>query len=315
MMKKILIPITISLMITACGGGGGGGGGGTTTNAQGGTQTSENPKSSSSSSQEAINIVIEKSSVTIDEDTSTNLTVGTGNVTGATYTVESTDTSVKGSVTDGILKITASKVDSDKDVSLSVNAQKGGVNSKATIVIHVNNASAKALLEDATKILSQKDSLINLSEETAVFNFVNNLAFKSGYATRSETKSSSSAFNIALKAASADAKSALDKLAITQIAYTQGSATEVQLRKDFDDAIAILNKNGKIFIEKINAAINITKGPFAISASGYNYALSVSKYSQFFGNPTLGKDDGGQWKFSQTYDYLNGLLNNASCSI
>lgn len=309
MQKRILITVALTSIITACGGGGGG-----STPPNGGT-VGQPPKISSSSaaSQDSVSISLEKSEVSMPESSSIEVAVNTDGSNNVTYTVESSDPALSGSVTNGSLQITSANVDLPTDAVLTITANKGSATDSANLTVHIDNTSAKEVIEQANMLITQKGSLGLLAEETTVFEFVSDLAFKSAHATRSETKAYAADFAALTAIASSEIIAAIDQLSLTLEAYNHATSTESQLKSDYDNAMGALDKNGKLALEKINVAINLSRMPAVIASTGYVFSESVGKFSQFFGNPTLGNVDDSQWKFNTTHDYLNGLLNSTSC--
>lgn len=305
-MNKLILVTFLTIFLSACGGGGGSG----SNNGSGSTPVTPDLSVS-------INGV--PTDIAENTDFSVNLTITNAVQNNNPKVQMVSDSKFVSYVVNSPTNITFSISDLTVNSSFSftivvndsnnINDQKRNYTSQV-FTVNVTNTSAQPVLDNISLVISQKERIINLSEENFVIsklveinNFVDVLDEQ-----RNNTSQSS-----------VDLENAFESLSTVISDYNskRNGATEVQVKSKYNEFLVALNAYYMPTIDTINKSMqalsNNTGLDFKTITNVYVDTESNS-VSLFKGNPDLGTFVNNEWVFSSKFEYLNDFLS-TDCSI
>jgi len=295
-MKLYALPL-IALSLTACGGGGAG----------------ESSSKAPVPTPTPYSFSLSQADVAADESTTIEISVTEGGATSPSYAVEIDNEVVTANVTSDQLVINIAEVDRKSAAMIKVTATQGATTITAEVTLSISNTSAVELIAHVSSFVLAESDFTKLNEEDQVFEFLTDLAFRSGNLTKSAATTARNQYAAAISGSQASLVDEIDRSIFALLStkldeYQSGSTSDAELEDEYNAAMSLVNDHGQVAIDQINAATSSLDVLREMPGNGFIYNESMSVYSQFVGNTDMGSASAKGWAFNSEYEYLGRLL-------
>jgi len=289
--KKLNFLVVFTLALSACGGGDG----------------SKSPISNVTALT-PYSFSLSQVDVTADESTTIEISITESGAITPSYAVEIDNEVATATITNSKLVIDIGEVDRNSAAKIKVTATQGAAIKTAEVTLSISNVSATELIANVTSFVLAESAFTNLGDEEQVFEFLTDLAFRSGNLTKSAAITAKNQYAAAISGSQVSLSNVFSSLSTTLDEYQSGSISDSKLQVEYNTAMSLVNVHGKVAIDQINVATSSLDVVREIPGNGFFYNESMSDYSQFIGNTDIGSANADGWNFNSEYKYLDRLL-------
>lgn len=284
--SKLVVAISTTLFLTACGGGSSDGGG-------------KAPKGPAPTQE----------SVTINLDEGTDSVVQfAGSITSVTAQREIDGVTAVES--EGGITVAADDLTNDVTARYRVSHEDGGKKYETTLTVNGINISAAGAVQQAERTVSLSTERMILADEKRLSQTVLEIQYLAGLIDASEKVVTTASIQNAIDQSVRDTQGLKDALEVAVNQYKAGKIDEPSLLvklSQMEGGIQDASEIGRIVIEEMNDTLTAL-GVALPAQLPVNYDSRLGRYTRFT-NAALGSyEQNGGWKFSANYDWLNAAL-------
>lgn len=284
--KTVIVFMTASLL-SACGGGGG----------------SDTPRQI---------ITMGQQSVSLGENTSASLPFTTS-ASDIAFQITSEQPKKVAVVTvkENVLEIAATETDRPSSLTGILYSEARGIDdgSSKKISVVVGNTSAAKLEARATKLLDQKEDLLALAEDRAIFRFVVDIAYLNSLISHSEKLAFMDDFSASSQPTHGALGVQVNSFATALNDYGSGeiSDADLQAKLEFvDDAIASHGQFAATMFSDVAHLSSAFIGDLSVTTLAYDPVSG--RYSRFLGHAETGAYSDSNWSFKPDYTLVDSWV-------
>lgn len=282
-----VIAVAAVLAVPGCGGGGGGGDDGGDDD----ERFTGTPVTSSATPRLA--------SRRLDETTSESVALTT-EVEGDVVRAVSTDGDVaSGSVEGGTVVISTNEVDRPESTVILVGDGEG--NAVATINVAIANESAQALVDEVETWLAERDALLILDEDAAIYD----LLVESAYLSRTIDAAREAELKAAWEPTAQDSHegldSDLDALDQSLLDYRSSQIGDAELASTLDTVKSAMDVHQQYALNRITDLKAETGANLPLVTDAIAYSPETATVSRYVGNENVGENTTEGWIFDPGY--------------
>lgn len=287
MNRKSQIIILSSFILSACGGGGGGG---------------SDPEF----------IKLEQQAVSLAEGSESAISFSSSFDDLSFQVIETTPEGV-GTVTlqSGQLKISANETDRPGIISGVLYSQGKGVSHSTSkpVSIAVQNASAKDLEAQASDLVNQKQDILALNEDKAIYQFIVEASYLNGLIDYNEKDALLSSFSAQNAPTYSAISSEIDSFEAALSSYEKAEISDADLAVTLTNANASITDHSDYAAQKLSE-ISVYSDPYFgdLTITSMAYDPISGRYSRYLGQEAVGVYEGETWSFVADYQLLSSLV-------
>jgi hypothetical protein len=299
--QKIITLAFSTLALSACGGGGG--------------SDETKPTQIIPVPTPTLSLSLSESTIAISENEQSVITLGTSytgqSIIDYTVSFSSDIPGVTAEVIDKELQINVDELENEHVITLIISASSKVDNlwAEKSIEINLNNLSVTAVIDEvelwtdvnAVFKFDDFDLLLPLYAKTAYFN---------GAITKSEYQIKTSEFET-LKVEAVNNKSSEENTLLSKgVADYQGNLiTETELVTLLSEVKKLASNEYNSLAEKVNELAQLTNDTLPLlSNTSFDYIDEYVVFSGIIGAQSMGVFTGGEWKFSEQYQFIETLI-------
>lgn len=287
MNRKSQIVILSSLILSACGGGGGGG---------------SDPEF----------IKLEQQAVSLAEGSEASISFSSS-FDDLSFQVTETTPAGVGSVTlqSGQLKISASETDRPGVISGVLYSQGKGVNhsTSKTVSIAVQNASAKDLEAQASNLIDQKQDILALNEDKAIYQFIVEASYLNGLIDYNQKDTLLSSFSAQSAPTYSSINTELNSFEAALTSYEKAGISDTDLAAALTNTDASITGHSDYAAQKLSEISTYSDPYFGdLTITSMAYDPISGRYSRYLGQEAVGAYEGENWSFLADYQLLSSLV-------
>ena len=303
MIRKIFTTLIVisTLSLTACGGGG----------------TAESTPKVPQPPSAPLNITVSASDLSVDESTSTQITLSYANADGdVSLTVDgfvSDFTSEQYTVNvDNVGKtitVVMGDIYVDGNLSFTITGQDNSESDAVNVTLSVVNTSVVATLDKLTVLTTSFNNLSGATEDRNILSRLNDLSVLLGVITESTASARMQSIDSLLdETAYSILSNALEQKDYSAL-YQTGTDEEV-----LNEVLTAVEKNlslysGQLYSLLIDAQQVLGDNIIAtFPENAFYFDVDNNTVSRFWQNPSLGQVVDGSYSFNDEYDYLDAIL-------